>query len=66
MSQATRILLALVTGLVAGIALAALAPGAVDPVASVAAPIGTAWLNALQMTIVPLVVSLVSSTTGSW
>ncbi|KQT33343.1 sodium:dicarboxylate symporter [Sphingomonas sp. Leaf412] len=58
MSQATRILIALVAGLLAGIALAAWAPGAVDPVASVASPIGTAWLNALQMTIVPLVVSL--------
>lgn len=58
MSQATRILLALVAGLTAGIALAAFAPGAVDPVAGVATPIGTAWLNALQMTIVPLVFAL--------
>lgn len=58
MSQATRILLALVAGLFAGVALAAFAPGAVDPTTSVAQPIGTAWLNALQMTIVPLVVSL--------
>ncbi|NJR78274.1 dicarboxylate/amino acid:cation symporter [Sphingomonas corticis] len=58
MSQATRILLSLVAGLLAGIALAAFAPGAVEPVAEVAQPIGTAWLNGLQMTIVPLVVSL--------
>ncbi|MGJ3627494.1 cation:dicarboxylate symporter family transporter [Sphingomonas sp. MMS24-JH45] len=58
MSQATRILLSLVLGLVGGIAIAAFAPGAVDPVAEVAQPIGTAWLNGLQMTIVPLVVSL--------
>ena len=58
MSQATRILLSLVAGLIAGIALAAWAPAAVVPVTRVAEPVGTAWLNALQMTIVPLVVSL--------
>jgi proton glutamate symport protein len=58
MSQATRILLSLVVGLSAGIALAAYAPGAVPQVASVAEPIGSAWLHGLQMTIVPLVVSL--------
>ena len=58
MSQSTRILLALVAGLVAGILLAAYLPAGVEPTASVAQPIGQAWLNALQMTIVPLVFSL--------
>lgn len=58
MSQSSRILLSLALGLAAGIALATLAPGAVDGTASVAQPIGSAWLNALQMTIVPLVVAL--------
>ncbi|MBB3693360.1 dicarboxylate/amino acid:cation symporter [Sphingomonas sp. BK580] len=58
MSQATRILLALIAGLAAGIALARVAPGAVPNVVAVAEPLGTAWLHALQMTIVPLVVSL--------
>ncbi len=58
MSQSTRILLALIVGLVGGIILAAYAPAAVEPTASVAQPIGQAWLNALQMTIVPLVFSL--------
>jgi Na+/H+-dicarboxylate symporter len=58
MSQSTRILLALVAGLVAGILLGSLAPAAVDPVTGVAQPVGQAWLNALQMTIVPLVFSL--------
>lgn len=59
MSSATRILLALVLGLAVGIALAAFAPGAVAPVLTIARPVGTAWLNALQMTVVPLIVSLV-------
>ncbi|UVO51777.1 dicarboxylate/amino acid:cation symporter [Sphingomonas sp. SUN019] len=58
MSQSTRILLALVAGLLGGILLAANAATLVDPVASVAQPIGQAWLNALQMTIIPLVFSL--------
>lgn len=58
MSQATRILAALVAGLLAGIAIGAGRPDWVDPATAVAQPIGTAWLNALQMTIIPLVVSL--------
>lgn len=58
MSQATRILLALVLGLAIGIGLATWAPTAAQDGLVIAQPIGTAWLNALQMTIVPLVVSL--------
>lgn len=58
MSQASRILLSLIAGLLIGIGLAAFAPGAVAPTVAVAQPIGTAWLNALQMTIIPLVVAL--------
>jgi Na+/H+-dicarboxylate symporter len=58
MSQATRILLALVLGLAIGIGLASWSPGAAESGMVVAQPIGTAWLNALQMTIVPLVVAL--------
>jgi proton glutamate symport protein len=58
MSQSTRILLALVIGLAGGIALGAFAPAAVPRTLAVAQPVGQAWLNALQMTIVPLVVSL--------
>jgi Na+/H+-dicarboxylate symporter len=58
MSQATRILVSLVVGMGAGIALASAAPGAVPAATAVAEPIGTAWLHGLQMTIVPLVVSL--------
>ncbi len=58
MSQSTRILLALIAGLLVGIVLAAYALESVDPVISVAQPVGQSWLNALQMTIVPLVFSL--------
>jgi Na+/H+-dicarboxylate symporter len=58
MSQATRILLALVLGLAIGVGLATWSPTVAEDGLVIAQPIGTAWLNALQMTIVPLVVSL--------
>lgn len=58
MSQATRILMALIGGLVAGIALAAANAGAAATGIAIAQPVGAAWLNGLQMTIVPLVVAL--------
>ena len=59
LSQPTRILLALVVGLGAGIVAASQrrAPGS-SASAAIAEPIGGLWLNALQMTIVPLVVAL--------
>ena len=58
MSQATRILSALVVGIALGIGLAAWNVSVADIGIIVAQPIGTAWLNALQMTVVPLVVAL--------
>jgi proton glutamate symport protein len=56
MSQATRILAALVAGLLLGIltAKAAFAPWTIG----VAEPVGGLWLDALRMTIVPLIVAL--------
>jgi Na+/H+-dicarboxylate symporter len=58
MSQPTRILLSLIAGLILGAVLAAWAPAAALTAAEFAQPIGQAWLNGLQMTIVPLVVAL--------
>jgi Na+/H+-dicarboxylate symporter len=58
LSQPTRILLALVVGLGAGIACAASGLGWTPRLVAIAEPIGGMWLNALQMTIVPLVVAL--------
>lgn len=58
MSQATRILLALVAGLSLGITALAWIPAVAAPAASVADPIGNLWLNGLRMTIVPLLVAL--------
>jgi proton glutamate symport protein len=58
LSQPTRILLALLVGLGTGIAAGQSSAAWVAQTASIAEPFGGLWLNALQMTIVPLVVSL--------
>ena len=59
MSLTVRIFLALVLGLGVGIALAAFAdPELTVRVASIAEPVGNIWLDALQMTIIPLVFAL--------
>jgi Na+/H+-dicarboxylate symporter len=52
------ILAALVLGLVAGATLADRQAGMLAPVLAVAEPVGGLWLDALRMTIVPLVFSL--------
>src|SRR6185503_14649475 len=47
------------TGAAFGIALAIWSPAVASVAASILQPIGHLWLNALQMTVVPLVVALV-------
>jgi len=59
--QPLRILLALVMGLAVGIALSAKAPDAAAHGITYVAPVGTLWLNALRMAILPLVVGLLVS-----
>ena len=58
MSQATRILLALVGGIVIGIVAVALNRDLALAATGFTQPIGSAWLHALQMVIVPLIVGL--------
>lgn len=59
MSRPTRILIALIIGLLLGIATAAFAPpGLIAAAIRVADLVGGIWLDALRMTIVPLVVAL--------
>ena len=65
MSQPTRILLALVAGLLGGVLVARASVGAADWGVLVARPIGTAWLNGLQMTVIPLVVALLVTAVAS-
>lgn len=65
MSQATRTLLALVAGLLLGIALGAFSPDFALGVTAVTQPVGSAWLHGLQMVIVPLIVGLLVSGVGA-
>jgi Na+/H+-dicarboxylate symporter len=58
-SPTVRILLGLAAGAVSGLLLAHLDPAAAAQAAAIAQPIGRLWLNALQMTVVPLVLALV-------
>jgi len=58
MSQSMKVLLGLVLGAALGLLLAQVDPAAAEATAATLQPIGKLWLNALQMTIVPLVVSL--------
>ncbi|MET3438789.1 cation:dicarboxylase symporter family transporter [Sphingomonas sp. 1185] len=58
MSRATLILLCLAAGLLVGVGLAAASPGLAQAGVAVARPVGTLWLNGLQMTVIPLVVTL--------
>ena len=58
MSQPTRILIALIAGLLLGILSADFSPSLTASAILVAEPVGGIWLDALRMTIIPLVVSL--------
>ena len=58
MSSTARVLLALIAGLLAGFAIAALDVPALRTAAAVIEPVGTIWVRTLQMTLIPLVFSL--------
>lgn len=59
MTGGQRVFVGLVAGAAAGLALARVAPGSIDAVELIAKPLGTLWLHALQMTVVPFVLSLI-------
>ena len=59
MSTTARVLTGLVAGIVIGILLAWTDPALAHTVAGIVEPFGKLWINALQMTVVPLVLSLV-------
>ncbi|MDX1395893.1 MAG: dicarboxylate/amino acid:cation symporter, partial [Gemmatimonadota bacterium] len=58
MSLTARVLTGLVLGLLAGIAISFADGGAVASLPGVVEPIGALWVNAIRMTVVPLVVAL--------
>jgi proton glutamate symport protein len=58
MRESTRVLIALGAGLAGGIAIAASGNPRLAQAAGAIAPVGTLWINAIRMTVIPLVVSL--------
>jgi proton glutamate symport protein len=58
MSLTTRVLMALVLGLAAGLVVLAHPTPPLLKLVSIVEPIGSLWVNAIRMTVVPLVVSL--------
>ena len=58
MKESTRVLVALAAAIVLGAIIAALGSGTLLRAADAIAPIGTLWVNAIRMTVIPLVVSL--------
>jgi Na+/H+-dicarboxylate symporter len=65
MKESTRVLIALGIAIAAGIAVAASHNDALIHAADAVAPIGTLWVNAIRMTVIPLVVSLVITAVAS-
>jgi len=58
MKESTRVLLALVAAIVLGVIVAASHNATLIRAADAIAPLGTLWVNAIRMTVIPLVVSL--------
>src|SRR4051812_18813744 len=58
MKESTRVLLALIAAILLGVLIAASHDAALIRAADAIAPIGTLWVNAIRMTVIPLVVSL--------
>ncbi len=58
MSESTRVLVSLGAGLAGGLVIAATGNAALVHAADAIAPVGTLWVNAIRMTVIPLVVSL--------
>ncbi len=58
MSGGSAAILALVGGFATGSLASAYAPGVVGALLAVSEPIGTMWVNAIRMTVIPLVVAL--------
>jgi proton glutamate symport protein len=56
---------ALVVGLLAGAALASTGASVVEPLLRVLEPIGTLWINAVRMTIIPLVTAMLIAAVAS-
>lgn len=58
MSSTARVLVSLVVGLIGGILVSMVDNAILDAIPAIVEPVGTLWVNAIRMTVVPLIVSL--------
>ena len=58
MSSSARILLGLALGLIGGIGFSLLDASSASKIPSMIEPIGTLWVNAIRMTVIPLLMAL--------
>jgi Na+/H+-dicarboxylate symporter len=58
MKESTRVLVALIAAILLGIMIGALGNVSLIAAADALSPIGTLWVNAIRMTVIPLVISL--------
>jgi proton glutamate symport protein len=65
MKESTRVLLALAAAVAIGIAVAASGNAALLSAADAIEPIGAIWVNAIRMTVIPLIVSLIVTSVAS-
>ena len=65
MSLTTRMLVALIAGLVTGIVATTVDDATASAIVRVTDPVGSIWVNALRMTLIPLVVSLLIGVVAS-
>jgi Na+/H+-dicarboxylate symporter len=65
MKESTRVLLALGAAVAGGIAIAASGSAALLRAADFIAPVGTLWVNAIRMTVIPLMVALLITSVAS-
>jgi len=65
MNESARVLLALAAAIAIGVAIAAFGDGRIIGAADTIAPIGALWVNAIRMTVIPLVFSLLITSVAS-
>ena len=65
MNESTRVLLAVVAAIVIGVIIAAFGDAGAIGAADAIAPIGALWVNAIRMTVIPLVFSLLITSVAS-
>jgi proton glutamate symport protein len=65
MNESTRVLLAIAAAIVIGVSIAAFGDARIIGGMDAIAPIGTLWVNAIRMTVIPLVFSLLITSVAS-